>query len=422
MKNRSAIILLFVANTISGIAQGISMLAIPWYFAQNEEMSKFGLVYAITTVFSMFWVPYSGTFVDRYNRRNLFLAITAVCGAIIFGVTGLGYYWGALPWYLVASVFMVTFLNYNIHYPTLYAFIQEISEPQHYAKMTSYLEIQGQMARMMAGAFGALLLEGTKNGVLQLFGFDIQLGFDIEAWKIHEIFFLDASTYLVAFCILLLIRFQSLTQRYFEKGGVWTQLKIGYQYLKTHPLIFIFGLASYAIFLTVLLEGFYLGAQYAKAHLQADGSVYATAAMCYSIGAVLSGAMIQRVFKRFSVPTSIIIMTWVTAALYFILAGSKMIPIYYLMIFILGLTNAGTRVMRTTFLFRNIDNQVYGRANSIFFLANILFRIFFIAIFALPFFQRDNHVIYTFVILGLFLVGSVLILMKYAPQIVKNKV
>ena len=91
------------------------------------------------------------------------------------------------------------------------------------------------------------------------------------------------------------------------------------------------------------------------------------------------------------------------------------------MIFILGLTNAGTRVMRTTFLFQNIPNQVYGRANSIFFLGNIAARLFFIAIFAFPFFQKENHVIYTFVILGMFLVISALVLVRYAPQIEKNR-
>ena len=34
MKNKQAIILLFAANIISGLAQGISMIAIPWYFVK----------------------------------------------------------------------------------------------------------------------------------------------------------------------------------------------------------------------------------------------------------------------------------------------------------------------------------------------------------------------------------------------------
>ena len=34
MKNKQAITLLFLANIISGLAQGISMVAIPWYFVK----------------------------------------------------------------------------------------------------------------------------------------------------------------------------------------------------------------------------------------------------------------------------------------------------------------------------------------------------------------------------------------------------
>ena len=75
--NRKAIILLFLANAISGIAQGISMIAIPWYFAQKDMLGFFGIVYLITNIIAMFWVPWSGTLVDKYDRKKLFLFITA---------------------------------------------------------------------------------------------------------------------------------------------------------------------------------------------------------------------------------------------------------------------------------------------------------------------------------------------------------
>ena len=286
--------------------------------------------------------------------------------------------------------------------------------------MTSYLEIQGQLATMLAGAFGAMLLEGTKDGALNVFGFQVAVPWDIAAWEIYDIFLVDASTYFVAFIIISLIRFVPLKERFIEQGNPFQQLKIGYDYLIKHKNILIFGIASYAIFLTVLLEGFYLGAQYAKAHLEADGSVYAASAMYYSVGAILSGIAIHRIFKAVSIPKAIILLTFLTAALFFVLAGTKIFWLYYMMLLLLGITNAGTRVLRVTFLFRNIPNQVYGRANSIFFLTNVMMRICFIGIFAFPFFQKDNHVIYTFVILGVFLVLSALILMYYTPLILKK--
>jgi DHA3 family macrolide efflux protein-like MFS transporter len=78
---------------------------------------------------------------------------------------------------------------------------------------------------------------------------------------------------------------------------------------------------------------------------------------------------------------------------------------------VLGLTNAGTRILRMTYLFKVIPNQVFGRAGSIFFISNILFRLTFLSIFTLPFFHLSNNIIYTFVVFTVFLIiaGTTLI-------------
>ena len=66
--------------------------------------------------------------------------------------------YSSLPNFLVFFVFAVTIFNYNIHYPTLYAFGQEITEKEKYGKLNSYIEVQGQATSVLAGAFAALLL------------------------------------------------------------------------------------------------------------------------------------------------------------------------------------------------------------------------------------------------------------------------
>ena len=55
--------------------------------------------------------------------------------------------------FLVLLVFGLTIFNYNIHYPNLYAFGQEITEKKNYGKLNSYIEVQGQVTSMFAGAF-----------------------------------------------------------------------------------------------------------------------------------------------------------------------------------------------------------------------------------------------------------------------------
>ena len=79
MKNKKAIFLLFLANIISGIAQGISMIAIPWYFVKivgRHEM--FASAYIGITFLTLFWGLYSGTLIDRYSRKKLFIIINII--------------------------------------------------------------------------------------------------------------------------------------------------------------------------------------------------------------------------------------------------------------------------------------------------------------------------------------------------------
>ncbi len=421
-ENRSAILLLFLANSISGVAQGISMIAIPWYFTQQGDTAMFGYLYAAITAVSLVWGPFSGTLVDRYDRRKIFMVLNVVLGIILLSVSYYGFANDGVPWLMVGFVYLATFMNYNLHYPNLYAFSQEITERRFYGKITSYLEIQGQLASVLAGAGAAMLLEGTKDGKLSLFGMDIDVGMDVAAWDIHQIFLIDGMTYFLSFIIIALIRYRPLVERNAEGGSVWGRLKIGYEFLMSNKTILIFGIASYSIFVCVLVAVFYTNPVYVENHLNAGGGVYATSEICYALGAIFSGMAIRYVFneKYVSIPLSIIIMTCITAGLFFVLNMMNVVSIFFVMMFILGVTNAGTRIQRVTYLFRKVPNQYYGRAGSIFFVTNILFRILFVSIFAMPFFQQGNNIAMTMGILGIFLLLSALVLMTFYKRIVND--
>ena len=181
MKNKQAIYLLFLANIISGIAQGISMIAIPWYFVKIvSRPDVFANAYLLITFLTLFWGLYAGTLVDRYSRKNLFIIINIVCGILIAGIAFYGIQISFLPDILVLMVFGITIFNYNIHYPNLYAFGQEITEPSNYGKLNSYIEVQGQVTSVLAGAFAAILLTGTTNKSLDIGGLSFSLPFDIQ--------------------------------------------------------------------------------------------------------------------------------------------------------------------------------------------------------------------------------------------------
>ena len=140
MRNSQAITLLFISNIISGFAQGISMIAIPWYFIHDlDQAGLFGRFYLFITFLILFWGVYAGTIIDRYSRKKIFIYTNLICGSIITTIAVFGFINNYIPSYLVLLVFALTMFNYNIHYPNLYAFVQEITEKKYYGKLNSYI-------------------------------------------------------------------------------------------------------------------------------------------------------------------------------------------------------------------------------------------------------------------------------------------
>ncbi len=96
---------------ISGIAQGVSMLSIPWYFARNHHSADFNFAYAFITLFTLVWGVVAGGLVDRWPRRQVFVGTSLIQDAFLLGVSILGYVTGAIPDYLVIAIFATTLLG-----------------------------------------------------------------------------------------------------------------------------------------------------------------------------------------------------------------------------------------------------------------------------------------------------------------------
>ena len=67
------------------------------------------------------------------------------------------------------------------------------------------------------------------------------------------------------------------------------------------------------------------------------------------------------------------------------------------------------RVLRTTFLFNAIPNNIIGRATSVFSSINIIVRLFLIGIFSISFFQTGDNIKYSY------LIGVVLLMSSAIP-------
>ncbi len=390
MQNRKAYFLLLFANAISGLAQGISMLAIPWYFSEvigKPEM--FGWMYAFTTFLMLFWGLYAGTLIDQYARKGVFLGINLFGGILLGSVSLYGFLTGDVGAIGALIVFSGTILIYNIHYPALYAFGQEITEKQHYGNFTSTTEIVGQSTSIISGAIGAVLLSGFSGNTFIM---------PIAPWTLHEIFLVDAVTYWISILLIASIRYKPIAVRHAETGSVLMRIKTGIRFLNENRQVFLFGNASYAIFIVLLVTVQQLLPVYTSKHLNAGPGVYALAEMAYAVGAMLAGLLIIRLFKKKGLVIGVIAMMLVTVLTYLIAGFSNAITLYLALSVVLGITNAGARVLRTTWLFQQVPNQNIGRVSSVFQSINILHRVGLSALCALPFFHSGNNIRFTYLI------------------------
>ena len=417
MKNKKGIALLLSAHVVSSFAQGITMLSIPWYFASIVDQAElFGKVLAGATFISMIWTVYAGTLIDRYSRKHIFL-IASFVGLLGMGATGVyGHINQEMPIWMVAGVFVFTFFGFNIHYPNLYAFTQQMAAKGQYGKVNSIIEILGQSTNVMSGAVGAVLLTGSTGGAINFLGLQLQFPIIFEAWEIWEIFLLDAFTYVLAICIIPFITYDSSDDLPVDIDPILKRLRTGWRFLSDNKEIRTFGFASYAIFIVLLVEVQYLLSIYVDNHLEAGADVYASSEVYFALGSLSAGLLIRKLTRTMK-PVSAVAWLMALSGMSFILAAVfKDVVIFYIISILIGFTNAGTRVTRVTHLFDNIPNNIIGRANSIFYVYNIAMRGTFLILFSSAFFDEGNNVIWAYAICGTFILVSILPLIAQARR------
>lgn len=423
MENKRALALLFTSHVVSSFAQGITMLSIPWYFASivNESV-VFGQVLAFATFISIFWSLFAGTLIDRYPRKNIFL-IASIVGFVVLGCAGIyGEINQEAPIWLVAAIFVFTFFGFNIHYPNLYAFSQQLAARGDYGRINSMIEVLGQSTNVLSGAFGAILLSGTTAGAINLLGIQIYFPFAIEQWTIWEIFLLDASTYALAACIIPFIKFVDHNPLPIDMEKIAERFKKGWRFLMLNKELLVFGLASYSTFVVLLVEVQFLLPIFVHNQLEAGADVYASSEVCFALGSLFAGFLTMKLTRNLAPAKTIILLMLMAGLSFVVIAFTNSIIGFYLFSVLIGFANSGTRITRVTFLFSNIPNNIIGRANSIFYIYNIASRGVLLTVFAMPFFSASNNIIYSYIICGGFILVSIIPLFIVLPRLREMKI
>jgi MFS family permease len=168
------------------------------------------------------------------------------------------------------------------------------------------------------------------------------------------------------------------------------------------------------LFAFTLVELHVILPSYVHDFLLASGNVYASAEIYYSIGAIFSGVLILRLLKNFDTYISVILLMLIVSIAFFAMTFYNSLIVFFVGSLVLGITNAGIRILRTTYLFNHIPNNLIGRATSVFSSLNIIVRISLISLLSLPFFDLGDNIRWGYLIgVAMMLVSISMLIVLY---------
>jgi hypothetical protein len=239
----------------------------------------------------------------------------------------------------------------------------------------------------------------------------------IKAIPIHQLFLIDAVTYLIALYLVYKITLTPNPNKVVDTASLTDRLKSGFGYLRKHPALFVFGNASLAVFVCVLLQATLTNPIYVKNFLHAGGAVYAWSDMVFSGGALVAGFITARVFRSVKTIDGIIILTAVSALMFGFQLFNTNLLLFFISFFIVGFANAAIRIQRVSYIFKQIPNHTIGRASSVFFMTNVLFRLLLTSVFTIPFFHIGENIAYSAAVFALVRIAAVGALVWVKPRL-----
>lgn len=388
--------LILAANIFSSIGSGITMIAIPWLLVSEVDGGRlFGYITIFMTAVNFIATPLIGHLVDRYSRKKILLVgeiigFLFVISFAIYGMMGYEYHvWHYVVLYGTGSMY------YNLFYPAIFAFNQEIFDKQVYRSLNGAMEIQGQLSSVIAGALAAMLI--TK--------IDLQ-------WLL----LLDAMTYFIAFLLFKSIPYLSRILITSDESFL-LKLTEGFRFMKKEPVLFCFLIASFMPFIGVMVTN-YVFPVYLANVLKVDASVYGSQSMVYGVGAIVAGVFIPYIALKWGNLRTIFFTELIyTVAISAIIVTST-IPVFFLLTMLLALGNAGTRVARNAYMMDVVPNAIMGRVDSLFRVIGLGMRLILLTVFTQL--NNENNISFSFYVLSGLLIIAVFTIF-YSGRIIKKR-
>ena len=388
--NHKSITLLLISIITCGLAQGLTIIAIPWYFTDQLNLSsKFALFYGLITFIGLFWSLYSGVIIDTFNRKKILLHINWI-SALIFGVISfIMHFLDTLHPMLIFTGFSTCAFYYIIFFPNLYALAQELTQKKEYVKINSWIEIFFQTTSIIAAIICGLLLSGS-DVLFHDFNWTI---FKFDQWTISEIFTLNSILYAITFTLVYFINYDyKKVQNTTNIFSIFQEIKKASNFLMKKKSILIYGICSQIIFAFLIVELFCLLPLFVKNCLHENIIVFSLADVIYGLGAIIAGFITIKILNYIDKVSFTIFLIIITAYSFLVMVKFPELTVFFATTIIIGLTNASARITRMSYFFEKIPNYLIGRTTTIFNCINTLIRGILILIFSMNWFSEENHV------------------------------
>lgn len=353
MRNLRGVVLLFVSHIVSVSVQGVTLMAVPWYCTRVWDVGDLlGMVYSIATGMTLVWTVYGGVLADRLRRHTLLAMGTAVNSLLVGAGGALAFMYEGSERWVGLLVFGLQILYLAFYYPTFVALLHEVVEARFYGRVASGMELLGQLAAVVGGGLGMLLL-GAEPPLLLGWFLVLQALAGFFQW----------------FLLVFVVRFVPVSDE--RKGDTrvsgWQMLVDGWKYLRRDRQLAVFGTGSLMMFVSVMTMVYYILPVYIDRVVGATGRLYAQGEMLFAAGAM--GAALYWLVVR-GVPVRPFLATFfqmvLGAVAYLVIV---VIATWWALLVgwtLAGIANAGTRICRVTYVLGRVSIEFSGRVNGFF--------------------------------------------------------
>ncbi len=295
----------------------------------------------------LFIGPLAGVFADRLNRRKMVIIVQSILAAVVFAFA-----LGVQQGYVTGSAGVAYALIFTFVGGTLQALIQPVRQAM----------VANTVPRK--DLFNAIALNSVAGNVARVIG--PGLGGVLIAWLGPAVnFAIEGVLYVLMALAIVPIKLPYREEITATKSSVRTNLKQGFSYVASEPLIFHLLLLSYipALFIAPVLQ---LLPVIADDVLGRGSEVYGFLVLAMGIGGILGTAFFATmggVFQKGWMGMTALLLLSGSAI---VLGLSRWLPVSLAAMFFLGLFRIGFQINNNTSLQMNIADGLRGRVMAIY--------------------------------------------------------